>query len=181
MRRASALPLALLALSACSSETKAPPGYRVKGDDTVGNARVVTIEPEVPRDPARLAAACSAAKGGASCREYALSLLGRDDAQAEQTWYELCEHDDFVACSQLAYQYANPYVILPRTSERAAAVATKACEHHAEPISCATLAGAYKKGQWGLPVDPAKARSLVVAACKDRHYWSCQEAGLPPP
>ena len=58
--------------------SKAPPGYRVKGEQTVEGTRVVEIEPEVPLDPQKLAADC-AQKGGAVCREYAKSLLGRDN------------------------------------------------------------------------------------------------------
>jgi hypothetical protein len=170
----------LLALGACS-KSQPLPGYRVKSEHTVGNQQVVVVEPEVPRDPTRLSSACAASNGGAPCRDYAMSLLGRDDAKAEATWYELCQRDDFVACSELAYQYNNPWSKLPHTAERAAAVATKACEHHAQPISCATLAAGYKKGLWGLPKDEKRAKELVIQSCNDKHYWSCKEAGLPPP
>ena len=171
--------LVLCALAGCRRAEPAPPeGYEVKSRPA---PNVIEVQPTLPGDPKQLEAQCAAAEGGQPCRDLAMTLLGTDNARAEELWYRLCRADDFVACSDLAYQYDNPSLTLPHMSERAVAVATKACEHHAMPISCVTLSEGYQHGLWGLKKDEQRAKELIVAACKDGHYWSCEQAGLPPP
>ncbi len=73
------------------------------------------------------------------------------------------------------YQYSNPYIQMPGRDEHVLTVGTKACELHAQPISCNLLASWHEQGSFGLPPDPAKATELYTIACDSGHHWSCEK------
>jgi len=61
-------------------------------------------------------------------------------------------------------------------------VLTRGCESAVHPpIACASLAERYADGRYGIAPNPARHRELTARACRDGHYWSCQQAGMPTP
>jgi len=180
----------LLLLLACSGPT--PPagvedafkdnGFRIVEHHPAvvdGQPVQITTVTRDPVDPATLDAACG---GGdlIACHQRGEALLGQGRyAEMEQAWLALCEKGHKPACGDLAYQYANPFIQVPGRETHGLEVTTRACELHAQPISCALLASVYEKGAFGVQPDAVRAETLTRQACADQHYASCQKLGLP--
>ncbi|MFH1466845.1 MAG: hypothetical protein ABIO70_20850 [Pseudomonadota bacterium] len=106
-----------------------------------------------PADP--FAPACALGDLDA-CHAQGSALLGAGlAAQAAAVWLAACERGHAAACGDLAYQYDNPYVA--DRDGQALAVATRACDLRAQPISCYLLARWHEEGRLGAPKDPAEA------------------------
>jgi TPR repeat protein len=175
-----------LLLAACS--TSAPDPAQIARDNgmEVVDRRTVVQDGQVvevvqvtastpPPDPATFAAACAAGDLDA-CHSQGEALLYADSAaQAAAVWLAACDRGHAVSCGDLAYQYDNPYQQIPDREAHALAVGTKACELHAQPISCYLLANWYEEGRHGAPKDPAKAAALYRQACADGHHWACEK------
>lgn len=116
------------------------------------------------------------------CADLAHALLSAADYPgAESVWKRACDAGHGRSCAELGYQYNNPFITLPHP-EWAMDVLTRGCESAVHPpIACASLAKHYADGRYGIPADAARHRELIARACRDGHYWSCQQAGMPVP
>jgi TPR repeat protein len=177
-----------LLLAACS--TSAPDPAQIARDHgmevvdrrtVVQDGQVVEVvqvtRADPPADPAAFAPSCALGDLDA-CYALGDALLSAGQAaEAAAVWLAACEKGHPASCGDLAYQYDNPYQQIPDREEHALAVGTKACELHAQPISCYLLANWYEEGRHGAPKDPAKAAALYRQACDDGHYWACEKVG----
>ncbi len=180
--------LALLALACSTAPEPVQPALLDEPTIEIVDQRLVEEDGKVVQvtsfersgDPPDLAALASTCEGGdqEACHQRGNALLSAGSyAEAEGVWLELCGQGHAMACGDLAYQYDNPYIEMPGQKENAVAVATKACELRAQPVSCYLLAGWYEKGKFGLGVDAEKARELYGAACESGHHWACEKVG----
>jgi TPR repeat protein len=169
----------LLACAACrdrpAPDRRVPPEARVVAISTSGQEPVIAFQlpPLTPEAAGELASRCADGDLDA-CVESGLAhqSAGRP-AEAERAWRPACERNHAEACFLIGNLLTNPFLHLGREREGVEFLQRACAAGHG--AACHFLGGIYEAGQYGEPVDAAKAREHFELGCRYGHYWACEK------